>query len=272
MEIAMLDIKANLNKAQKLLKDLFSKVKCDLVVFPEDFITGPIPYNLELAQDESTSSIQLFRKLAIDYKTHIVCGSVIKKANDNYFNTSFLINDKGRIILEYQKINLWHPERWYLTAGSRVRVVSTAIGTIGIVICWDLAFPEIFRELIKLGANIVCCPSYWTVDDGVSQLKKYRQIEAENNFVNALCPARAIENEILFIYANAGGNAKVQLKKKVWQSSQIGQSQICVPIYGTVAKIDDNREGYITYEFDRNLLIDSERIYKIKKDLLIKQN
>jgi predicted amidohydrolase len=271
MEIKPLDIEVNLYKAKTLLKEIFKEGQCDLVVFPEDFITGPIPYNLELAQNENSSSIKLFQKLAVYYQTYIVCGSIIKKVGNDYFNTSFLINKRGEIILEYQKINLWHPERRYLTSGKNIKVVSTPIGNIGIVICWDLAFPKIFSQLIRAGANIICCPSYWTRNDGISRLRRYRKVEAERNFINSICPARAIENEILFIYANAGGEAKVQLKTKMWESPQIGQSQICVPIFGTVARIDNNRDGFITYEFDRIILSDAERVYKIKKDLTFKK-
>ena len=271
MEIKMLDVNTNLDKAQRMLKSLFSKQQCDLVVFPEDFISGPIPYNLELSVNENSPSISLFKRLAVIYRTYIVCGSVIKRIGKDFYNTSFLINNKGQAILEYQKINLWHPEKRYLTPGNAIRVVKTPLGNIGIVICWDLAFSDIFHKLVEENADIVCCPSYWTATDGIARLKKYRRA-TENIMVNTLCPARAIENEILFVYTNAGGQAEVRLSTKIWRSPQIGQSQICVPIYGTVAKIDDNREGFITYKFNRDLLKDAERIYKIKEDMKINFN
>lgn len=272
MEIKMLDVQANLERAEKLLKTVFESDKCDLVVFPEYFITGPIPYNLELVQHESSPSIKLFQKLAAFYKTYIVCGSVLKKINGDYFNTSFLIDDQGEIILEYQKINLWHPERRYVTPGEEVKMVRTPIGNIGIIICWDLAFPEVCQRLVKMGADIICCPSYWAKRDGVLKFMKYigEDIPAEENIVNTLCPARAIENEVLFIYANGGGKAEVRKKSTIWESSQIGQTQICVPIFGTVAKLSDNKEGFITYEFDREVIHDAEKAYKIKEDLFLK--
>lgn len=87
-------------------------------------------------------------------------------------------------------------------------------------------------------------------------------------FVNVLCPARAVECEALFIYANGAGEAKVSLKKGMWKSKQIGQSQIASPVYGTVAKLDDNSEGYVYYEYDRQIAKDAESVYKIRKNLL----
>lgn len=257
------DINANLRKAETLLENVFEKNKCDLVVFPEDCITGPIPYRLDLVQSENSDSINFFQKLAKKHHTYIVCGSFIEKINRKYFNTSLLIDNKGEIILKYQKINLWIPERRYLTPGNTIKVIKTPIGTIGIIICWDLVFPEITRKLTKLGVDIICCPSYWTIDDGGILTKKYNRF-SETTFVNTLCPARAIENEALFIYANGAGEARVSLKTKMWKSPQIGQTQICSPVLGTVVKINDNTEEFVVYEYDKQIAKDAENIYKIR--------
>lgn len=261
------DIDTNLKKAKQLLKNVFTKKKCDLLVFPEDCITAPIPYRLDLVQNESSDAIKLFQNLAIKYNTYLVCGSFTQKVGDKYFNTSLLINNKGKIILRYQKNNLWIPERRYKTPGNDITVVKTPIGTIGIILCWDLAFSETCTKLAKLGVDIICCPSYWTVDDSGILVKKYSK-HSETTFVNTVCPARAIENEALFIYANGAGVAKVSLKTKMWKSKHIGQSQICSPVLGTVVKINDNTEGFITYEYDRQIAKDAESVYQIRQNLL----
>lgn len=264
-EIKPLDVNANLCKIETLVAEV-CKEKCDLIVLPEDCITGPDYYPTPDPQDENSKSIKLLKQLAIRYQIHLVCGSFTKKIGKKLFNTSLLINPIGRVILEYQKNNLWHPERPYLTKGNDIQVVKTPIGTIGIIICWDLAFPEICRKLVKMGAEIICCPSYWTVNDGKMLHKKYGKL-TEHLFVNTLCPARAIENEVIFIYANGAGIAKMNLKTSIWQAPQIGQSQICVPIIGTVKKMESNIEGYIRYEYDRQLANDAEKTYKIRQDI-----
>lgn len=269
MEIKPLDISVNLKRAEAFMAQIFANNKVDLIVFPEDFITGPIPNNLELVQDEHSDSIKFFKNLALKYQTYIVCGSVIKEIDKKYYNTALLISKAGETILEYQKNNLWLPERRYLTSGNEAKIVRTPIGNIGIIICWDLAFPEISRELTRKGADIICCPSYWTLEDGRALHKKYGLL-TEKTFINALCPARAIENEVLFIYANGAKKAEAFLKSKKWAAEQIGQTQICAPILGTVAKINSNREGFIVYEYNRQLALDAEKNYKLREDLNLK--
>jgi len=264
------NINANLSRMEWYIEQV-SQQQCHLVVFPEDCITGPIPYRLDLVQSEKSKAIKFLKTLALTHKIYIVCGSFIKSKNSNYYNTSLLINDHGCVVLEYEKINLWIPERSYLTPGTKAKVVKTPLGKIGILICWDLAFPETARSLAKQGADIICCPSYWTVDDGGSLVKKYGK-QTESTFVNTVCPSRAIENEVLFIYANGAGEAKVPLKTKTWTSKQIGQTQICAPVLGTEVKISDNSEGYIMYEYDFQITKNAERNYRIRKDILIGNN
>lgn len=265
MQIEPNNINVNLEKAEKLVKKIFEKNDTDLIVFPELCITGPIPHRLDLCQDENSDSIKFFRKLAVEYKTYIVCGSIVRKVEDKYFNSSFLIDDKGKIVLEYRKNNLWISERKYLQHGEEISCVETPFGKIGIIICWDLTFPEASRKLVKKGADIICCPSYWTVDQtGILE----RHISGnEKIFINSICPARAIENEVLFIYANGAGEARYSLKKKTWEGELIGQSQICAPILGTVARIEDNSEGSVTYTYDKQIAEDAEKIFKIRRDL-----
>lgn len=265
MQIEPNDINQNLKKAEKLVKKIFEEGRTDLIVFPEMCITGPIPHRLDLAQDENSDSIKFFKRLAVKYNTHIVCGSFIKKIKNKYFNTSLLINNKGKVILEYKKNNLWISERRYLYHGEEIDCVETPLGRIGIIICWDLTFPEISRRLVKKGADIICCPSYWTVDQtGILE----RHISGnEKIFVNSICPARAIENEVLFIYANAAGKAEYSLETQMHYGELIGQSQICAPIFGTVASLKDNSEGFVSYTYDKQIAEDAEQIFKIRQDL-----
>lgn len=62
----------------------------------------------------------------------------------------------------YRKKNIWHPERPHLTSSGAERhvAIDTPIGRVGMLICWDLAFPEAFRELIADGAEIVILPTF----------------------------------------------------------------------------------------------------------------
>ena len=79
-----------------------------------------------------------------------------------WYNTAYFINNDGQIIGSYRKKNVWHPEREYLTSSAHDphEVMNTPIGKIGILICWDLAFPEAFRELIARGAQVIIMPVF----------------------------------------------------------------------------------------------------------------
>jgi predicted amidohydrolase len=268
MEILPLDITANLRKAEQLLKNASTGQKLDLAVFPEDCITGPIPDNLESSLDNDSQALNVMKNLARKYETYIVCGSFIKRKNGKYYNTSLLIDRKGQIILEYAKNNLWILERSYLTSGKSLPVVKTSIGTIGLTICWDLAFPDTFRELAKQGADIICCPSYWTRQDGAILVRKYPEIPSEINMIDALCPARAMENLALVIYSNGAGIGRVHLKNSDLELDMIGHSQICAPVIGTARVMDNNDEGYICYTYDRHMGRDAESRYLLRKDML----
>lgn len=268
MEIIPLDIEANLAKAEKILETAVQAGKLDLAVFPEDCITGPIPHNLDYALDENSEAIIFFKKLAQKHKIYIVCGSFIKMRDNKYYHTSLLIDRKGEVILEYEKNNLWIPERNYLTSGSELPVVKTDIGTMGLTICWDLAFPETFRQLAKQGADIICCPSYWTKEDSGLLGRRQPGVPTEVNMVDTLCPARAIENEMMVIYANGAKKADIFLRTKKIGLNQIGHSQICIPLYGTVEKMDNNEEGFVYYSYDRKIAKDAEDNYKLREDML----
>ena len=266
MEILPLQIEKNLTKARSLLEEALKYHTLDLVVFPEDCITGPIPANLDYALSNTDDAVTFFADLAKEYSVFVVCGSFITKEGDDYFNKSLLFDRDGKIILEYKKNNLWIPERRYLTKGSETPVVKTSIGTIGITICWDLAFPETFQQLAQKGADIICCPSYWTGEDSGSLHRKYPDISSEVNMVDALCPARAIENGSLVIYANGAKKAKVYLKTTTFEGNQIGHSQICAPLVGVAAKLNHNEEGYVYYEYDRHYGLDAEKNYMLRGD------
>src|SRR5205823_9599256 len=107
--------------------------------------------------------------------------------------------------------------------GSNVSVFDTRFGRVGLIICWDLMFPEVFRAMVKQKVEIVICPSYWCYEDAGKGL--IHDPDSEVKLVNALCMSRAFENEIVLVYANAAG----RLTGEENIETLIGQSQITVP-------------------------------------------
>lgn len=249
----------NLARAEHFLQQ--ASGNADIVVFPEDFISGPLQGALQLA-DADGRYVRHFQQLARHYDLDIVPGSIIEMdaADGRLYNTAYYIDRTGTIKGRYRKINLWHPERSYITAGSEVEVFETAYGRVGLVICWDLIYPEVFRALLKQGAELVFCPSYWCYEDAGIGLT--HDPDSEVRLINALCPARAFENEIVLVYANAADNL-VPTKSL---ERPIGRSQIAVPFKGALCVLEHTHEEMFIQTVDTTLLQDAETAYTIRKD------
>ena len=258
-EIKQFSPKKNLSKAEQFVKKAATS-EAKIIVFPEDFITGPINGKVEFA-DSKNKYRKFFQNLAKKYKIDIVPGSIIEKNKTGFYNTTYYIDAKGKVKSKYRKINLWHPEKKYLNPGNKISIVNTKFGKIGLIICWDLIFPEVFRNMAKRGVDIVICPSYWTFEDASIGLKYDKK--SETKLVDALCVSRAFENEIILVYCNPAGNIILpKFKGKI-----LGHSQITVPFKGAIKRLKHNREEMFIQEVDTNILKDAEKAYKIRNDL-----
>jgi predicted amidohydrolase len=258
--IKQFDVKKNLQNAENYIVEA-SKSKANIIVFPEDFITGPVMGQMEYA-DSNKKYVSYFKNLAKKYKIDIVTGSIIEKEEKGTYNVTYYVDSKGNIKSSYKKINLWIPERRYLTSGNEVSVFNTKYGKIGLIICWDLIFPEIFRKLAKKGVKIIICPSYWCLGDSGKGINI--DANSEKKLIDALSVARAFENEIVFVFCNAAGHLEY-LNKKI--DTLVGHSQITMPFKGAVQKLNHNKQEMFIQEIDTKILDLAEKAYKIKKDL-----
>ncbi len=249
----------NLAKAEQFIAEASASENA-LVVFPEDLIFGPLNGRNEFA-DWDGQYVKHFQRLAIKYNIDIVPGSIIEGEDSGLYNTTYYIDSKGEVRGRYRKVNLWLPERSYITPGSHISVFNTRIGKVGLIICWDLMFPEMFRAMVRQGVEIVICPSYWCFEDAGAGLK--HDMMAEVKLVNALCVARAFENEIALIYANTAG----RLTSEEGTDTLIGQSQVTVPFKGALGLMDHNQEEMFYVVIDKDILRDAEEAYEIRKDL-----
>ena len=248
----------NLAKAELFIAE--ASTENDLIVFPEDFILGPLSGKSEYA-DYDGHYITIFQKLASKYHIDIVPGSIIEGDSMGLFNTTYYINRSGEIQGRYRKVNLWLPERSYITPGSDVSVFDTRFGRVGLIICWDLMFPEVFRAMVKEKVEIVICPSYWCYEDAGKGI--VHDSDSEVKLVNALCTTRAFENGIVLVYANAAG----RLTSDENIDTLIGQSQVTVPFKGALSLLDHNQEEMFHVLVNTDILRDAEEVYEIRKDL-----
>ncbi len=258
-EIHQFEPEKNLRKVEQFIQIAVSE-QAQIVVFPEDFITGPLSGNKAYADSERRYA-RHFQDLARKYSIDIVPGSIIEEDAGRLFNTTYYIDKAGEIRGRYRKMNLWLPERGYVTAGNEIAVFSTSFGKVGLIICWDLMFPEMFRAMVQQDVELVICPSYWCYEDAGGGIK--HDGDAEVKLVNALCVTRAFENELILVYANAAGSQSVEgMEEKL-----IGRSQITVPFKGALARLEHNQETLFVQEVDTGILQDAEKSYEIRSDL-----
>jgi predicted amidohydrolase len=127
-------------------------------------------------------------------------------------------------------------------------------------------FPEMFRAMVRQDVDLVICPSYWCFEDAGDGMK--HDANSEIKLVNALCVARAFENELILVYANAAG----RLKFAGTEENLVGRSQVTVPFKGALTQLDHNREAMFVQEVDTTILQDAARSYEIRLDLQKKRD
>ena len=249
----------NLAKAERFIQEAVAQ-QAQIIVFPEDFVTGPLLGRVDLA-DFDGRYVKLFQDLAVKYAIDIAPGSIIEGDETGIYNTAYYIDRSGEILGRYRKVNLWLPERSYINPGQRAVVCQTRFGKVGLAICWDLAFPELFRAMLEDDAEIVLCPSYWCFED--AGIGMQHDPNSEVRFVDALCTARAFEQEIILVYANAAG----ELHMEAEHGTLLGHSQVTVPFKGALQLCDHNRETMFVQSVDTAILADAEIAYEIRRDL-----
>lgn len=212
-----------------------ARAGAQLVVFPEDAVTGPLIGQLTFL---ASAPLYLARcqAMATRYGVDLVPGSWAVSDGVAAFNTTYYINRDGSVAGAYAKINLWATERPHITAGNAVSVFPTAYGMVGLLICWDLAFPTLFTAMNAQGVELVVSPSYWSFTKPADDVDEV--IDDEILLIDSLCTARAFENNIIFAYCNAAG----ELTSGGYDAVLSGRSQITHPHDKVVCKAEGNAE------------------------------
>jgi len=188
--LALGEIEANVAKAESALRRV-AEQGASLVVLPELWSTGyDYPHLAELA-GETPRVLEVLGGLSRELGLTLV-GSLVEQKGGQLYNTAYVV-DHGEVVGNYSKLHLFsamHEDR-YLASGDATRVVETSVGRLGLAICYDLRFPELFRKLALEGAEIFCLPAEWP---------KPRQ-----EHWRTLIRARAIENQMFMVAANCCG-------------------------------------------------------------------
>jgi len=186
----------NVKKIKKYIR-LAKKKKADIVCFPESCV-----HKKEILHFNHDLINEIKKECAVNSIWCIVNEDM--KIGRKMYNTAILINRVGKIEGDYRKINLMGDTEG-LNSGSKPKVFQTDFAKIGIAICWDLAFPELFQKMKKQGAEIVFCPSHWAYE---TRAHNDNHKNREKKLIRALVGARAFENLYFVGFCNPKLNAK----------------------------------------------------------------
>jgi predicted amidohydrolase len=245
------DKKENLRK----IEELTIKAKehsADLVIFPELCLTGYVVRDqlYELAETIPGPSTKQVEALARRTGMHVIFGmpELSEKTKATMFNTSVFIGPKG-LIGKYHKMYLpthsVFEEKRYFRPGYQTASFTTALGDIGLCICYDLFFPEVIRLTRLEGAKLIVC-----ISASPSVRRSYFEI---------LTQARALENTAYLAYVNLVG---VEDGLQFW-----GGSRLVSPTGDIVAKAKYDEEDFILCEVDFNEMRPAEAFIPTLRDL-----
>lgn len=273
MEVVPLNPKRNIDKIKKYF-EIAGKNNCDFIVFPEKFdgILGIDDY----IENHPKKFINTICKLSKKYSIYAIAGSLIEKRESKFYNTSYFIGRDGKIKGKYDKIALFHyTESKELEKGNSYPIFDTEFGKIGIIICRDMLYPQITSNLAEKGAKIIFCPIFWSYysnlyDENDNKLINEFPIDADFNALKVLPMARAIENEVCFICANAAGSYKedkivngINIKDYYFEKLA-GHSSISMPLLGRFKKIDTYEQDYLVSEINLTFIDDSKNTFAVK--------
>lgn len=232
--------------------DAVSDYKSDFVLFPE-FFNAPLMAEFNhLDQATAIRALakytepirQKFMQLAVSYNINIITGSFPFVKNKKLYNISYLCRRDGTFE-SYSKIHPTPDEvaGWGMSGGNELRVFDTDCGKVGILICYDVEFPELARLYAQQGAQILFVPFLTDTQNGYNRVRLCAQ-------------ARAVENECyVAIAGNIGNLPKVyNMDIQYAQSAIFTPSDFAFPTNGVKAEATPNAEMIVIGDLDLELL------------------
>ncbi|MBD3918851.1 carbon-nitrogen family hydrolase [Paenibacillus sp. PR3] len=247
MDVQIGEPEANFVTAEKLLnKAVLAEDKPDLIMLPEMWNTGYALDRIhELADVEGVRTREKFASFAKEHGVLLIGGSIAEKREDGVFNTIHAFGRSGEELGAYDKIHLFRlmDEEKFLQPGSQMGTLALEGTPAGMMICYDIRFPELFRKLALAGAKAVFVPAEWPNP----RLHHWR----------TLLQARAIENQMYVIACNRCGQSG--------DTVFFGHSMVIDP-WGEVIAESDDQEGILTAEIDFALVDEVRKRIPIFED------
>ncbi|RBW70661.1 carbon-nitrogen family hydrolase [Bacillus taeanensis] len=245
MDIVPGSPETNRKRVQAWIEQVVQTEKPDTVVLPEMWTTAYTLPELETIADmngEPTKS--LLQELAIKHHINIIGGSIANNVDGEIYNSAFVVNRKGNVVYQYDKIHLvpMLDEPTYLKGGQKATEVFELDGIkMGAIICYDLRFPELARSLALEGAQVLHILAEWPL--------------ARKSHWKHLQLARAIENQMYVVSANRVGTH---------DGVEFAGTSLVIDPWGDIV-----REGSVEKEETLTVLLDLEKVKQVRKNVPI---
>jgi len=256
--VSTADYHENTETAKRLVIEA-AQAGNNIVVLPEYFCYMGLHERdkYEYVEQHKNGKLQtMLSTLAKEYGVWIVAGTHPIESDEpaRPYGRCYIYDDQGEVITWYDKIHLFdvkiadskgsYCESAMTKAGDKVVCFNTPWGMIGVAVCYDLRFPELFRQQVEAGCEIMILPAAFTYKTGEKHWK-------------VLIQARAIENLCYFVASAQGGTH--QNGRETW-----GHSCIVSPWGETLAE-RANGEGFVQAELDRKALKELRRSFPVLK-------
>ncbi|WP_223703028.1 carbon-nitrogen hydrolase family protein [Sutcliffiella deserti] len=223
----------------------------DFVLFPEflttQLLSFPVEGKKQTIQDlpsYTESYYELFCDLAMSSGLHIIGGTHVIEKEGKLYNAAHLFYPDGRISIQ-TKLHLTptEVEEWNITPGEGLQVFETDKGTIAMLTCYDIEFPEVVRLVKAMGADVVFCPSCTDDRHGFHR-------------VRYTCHARTIENQIYVVTTGTVGSLPTVdfMRGNTGQGAIISPNDVPFPPGGIVVEGELNQDMVVTGDLDIALL------------------
>jgi predicted amidohydrolase len=250
MRVAVIQFQATNNFSDNLTRALEAvkraiKGKAKFILLPEVFVYRGSATNFQRASDfVQGKTLRPFRNLAKKHRVFILAGSILERIQGKHkvYNTSALIDSRGRIVTKYRKIHLFDAQLGHqkivesktFLSGKQKVVANVAGFRVGLSICYDLRFPELYKQLASQGADVLCVPSAFTQKTGQAHWE-------------VLLRARAIENLSYVLAPNQIGRDDRGIEC-------YGNSMIIGPWGEVLSKASGNKEEILFADLDKKVL------------------
>ena len=248
MDMAFASPDENYRKAEELLRKAKKEANCDTAVLPETWNLGFFPHEglFELSDREGERTKSFLSSLSRELDMNIVGGSVARTDGKCVRNTSYVYSRKGELLSYYDKTHLFSPmdEDKFFQKGDHTSLFTLDGIKCGVIICYDIRFPELVRTMALGGMDVLFVVSQWP--------------KVRIPHLDVLTRARAIENQMYLVLSNSAGRAG---------ETQYGGSSRIIDPWGNVMAISEGeKENIVSANLDMSVVSDIRNSINVFSD------